>query len=87
MPPEYVSRCGQISNAAGVFGQCISKIGSATATEYYTDCVVDACVTGGLTICNSVKGFADMCNNLGVEFNCGSWQAATGCGILLTFNI
>jgi len=80
--PTYASHCGQLKNVSGPFASCISQLDSTvsgTSTLLYNDCILDACMSNGLELCDSVRSLVDECANMGFQIDCDAWQTSTNC--------
>ncbi|XP_053546860.1 IgGFc-binding protein-like [Bombina bombina] len=75
-PYKATSSCGMITNAAGPFKACHSKI---SPVEYFNHCVYDACAADGKDeiVCKSIQAYAAACHTVGVTIV--SWRTKTFC--------
>uniref|UniRef100_A0A8C5WKM6 VWFD domain-containing protein n=1 Tax=Leptobrachium leishanense TaxID=445787 RepID=A0A8C5WKM6_9ANUR len=75
-PYKATSSCGMISNPAGPFKECHSKI---SPIEYFNHCTYDACAVEGRddVVCKSIQSYAAACHTIGITI--GTWRTPTFC--------
>ena len=77
IPSSYLSLCGLINSSSNVFGNCILNIGLQEASFHTQNCITDACLTNGSSLCSSIKTFVGLCIFRGSRISCDVWQTAT----------
>ncbi|KAM4703004.1 IgGFc-binding protein [Rhinophrynus dorsalis] len=82
-PFKALSSCGMITNPAGPFKACHSKI---SPVEYFNHCTYDSCVAEGKDdiLCKSLQAYAAACQTLGVPIP--SWRSPTFCPLACPAN-
>lgn len=81
----YVTTCGKLNDTAGVFGEYIAKLGVDVTGVLAENCLIDACLTNGASLCLSIQAFMDECAENGIAIPCTKLQdpAIGGCGTLI----
>ena len=81
--------CGMIEDQAGLFKDCIAKLGEEIK-DLMADCVMDVCENKGdpdvmkKMSCDSYGAFAEICEDQDVVVD---WRAAAKCGKYLTNSV
>ncbi|CAH2318248.1 c-binding -like [Pelobates cultripes] len=75
-PYKATTSCGMITDPAGPFKACHSKI---SPVEYFNHCAYDACAVNGNdgVVCKSIQSYAAACHTVGVAI--GTWRSPTFC--------
>nr|DBA15730.1 TPA: hypothetical protein GDO54_003201 [Pyxicephalus adspersus] len=75
-PYKATSSCGMITDPAGPFKACHSKV---NPNEYFNHCIYDACAVDGKdnVLCKSLQAYAAACHLVGVTI--GSWRTPAFC--------
>ncbi|XP_053307563.1 IgGFc-binding protein [Spea bombifrons] len=75
-PYKKPTSCGMITNPAGPFKACHSKI---SPVEYFNNCIYDACAVDGKDdiVCKSLQAYAAVCHTAGVTI--AAWRSPTFC--------
>jgi hypothetical protein len=60
--------------------KCILVLSKEVANTHYESCLLDACFSKGLSICDSIIAMTDVCSEAGVRMDCDFWQSIKGCG-------
>jgi hypothetical protein len=83
VPTSHQTGCGVMTDATGVFADCIAALTADAISTNYDNCLLDACYSAGSSICNSIEAFVAECAVRGFQVSCTQWRLATQCGILL----
>ncbi|XP_073457695.1 IgGFc-binding protein-like [Aquarana catesbeiana] len=75
-PYKATSSCGMITDPAGPFKACHSKI---DPNNFFTHCAYDACAVDGKDniVCKSLQAYAAACHTVGATI--GSWRTPAFC--------
>ncbi|XP_063798276.1 IgGFc-binding protein-like [Pseudophryne corroboree] len=77
-PFKATSSCGMITNPAGPFKDCHSKI---NPTEYFNHCIYDSCAVDGKDdiVCKGIQAYAAACHTVGATLS--SWRRPAFCAM------